>query len=65
MSTDETKYGSSFDLNNCELHWQGTSSLQYPVKNYRIRLYDEFGEKYMYSPFPNGIKENLFCLKAD
>ena len=65
MSTDETKYGSSFDLNNCELHWQGTSSLQYPVKNYRIRLYDEFGKKYMYSPFPNGIKENLFCLKAD
>lgn len=65
MSTDETKYGSSFDLNNCELHWQGTSSLQYPVKNYRIRLYDEFGEKYMYSPFPNGIKENVFCLKAD
>lgn len=65
MSTDETKYGSSFDLNNCELQWQGTSSLQYPVKNYRIRLYDEFGAKYMYSPFPNGIKENLFCLKAD
>ena len=66
MSTDETKYGSSFDLANCELQWQGTSSLQYPVKNYRIRLYNDFGEKYMYTPFgENAIKENLFCLKAD
>lgn len=66
MSTDETKYGSSFDLAKCELQWQGTSSLQYPVKNYRIRLYNDFGEKYMYTPFgENAIKENLFCLKAD
>lgn len=65
ISTDANKYGESFDLPACSVSWQGTSSLQYAVKNYKIRLRDQDGAKYKYSPFPNGILEDTFCLKAD
>lgn len=65
ISTDSNKYGESFDLPACQVGWQGTSSLQYAVKNYKIKLKDQDGAKYKYSPFPNGILEDTFCLKAD
>lgn len=64
-SPNEELYGSSFDLPSCEGHWQGTSSLQYILKNYTIYLRDENLSPYMYSPYKNGILENIFCLKAD
>ena len=65
ISTDSNKFGESFDLPACSVGWQGTSSLQYAVKNYKIKLKDQDGAKYKYSPFPNGILEDTFCLKAD
>jgi hypothetical protein len=64
ISPDSTKYGESFDLTDCPVSWQGTSSLQYAVKNYKIRLRNQGGAKYKYSPF-GGILEDTFCLKAD
>lgn len=39
-SPDENKFGKSFDYPVCETAWQGTSSLQYPIKNYKFKLYD-------------------------
>ena len=65
ISTDSTKYGESFDLSSCQVSWQGTSSLQYAVKNYKIRLRNDDGSKFKYTPYENGIKESTFCLKAD
>lgn len=65
ISTDSTEYGESFDLNSCQVSWQGTSSIQYAVKNYKIRLRNDDGSKFKYSPYKNGIKESTFCLKAD
>lgn len=65
ISGDANEYGASFDLENCQVSWQGTSSLQYAVKNYKIRLKNPDGSKYKYTPFKNGILEDTFCLKAD
>lgn len=39
VSPDVEKYGPSFDL-ICQTAWQGTSSLQYPVKNYKLKTYE-------------------------
>ena len=39
-SPDENKFGKSFDYPVCQTAWQGTSSLQYPIKNYKFKLYD-------------------------
>ena len=39
VSPDKDKYGPSFDL-ICQTSWQGTSSLQYPIKNYKFKTYD-------------------------
>lgn len=66
-STDEIQYGKSFELKNCSVEWQGTSSLQYVVKNYKIKLKDDSGNKYKYNPFGEGnaLPESTFCLKAD
>ncbi len=65
-STDETKYGKSFTLNHkmSTCQYQGTSSMAYPIKNYRINLADENGEKWRYD-FPYGKPEYRFTLKAD
>ena len=41
--------------------WQGTSSIAYPVKNFKIKLPEKYklkGDKY-------SLKEKTFCLKAD
>ena len=65
-STDELKYGKSFILDHKEsqLQYQGTSSMAYPIKNYRLNLRDENGEKWYYD-FPKGQPECRFTLKAD
>ena len=65
ISGNADEYGASFDLENCQVGWQGTSSLQYAVKNYKIKLKNPDGSKYKYSPFKDGILEDTFCLKAD
>ena len=65
-STDETLYGKSFALQDrtCQLQYQGTSSMAYPIKNYRLNLRDAKGDKYYYD-FPFGKPECRFTLKAD
>lgn len=65
-STDEEKYGPSFTLDHkkSQLQYQGTSSMAYPIKNYRLNLRDENGDKYYYN-FPYGQPECRFTLKAD
>ena len=65
-STDEVKYGKSFILDHKKstCQYQGTSSMAYPIKNYRINLADENGKKWKYD-FPNGKPERRFTLKAD
>ena len=64
-SPDEDKYGQSFDLPYCQVNWQGTSSLQYVLKNFTVRLKDENMAPFYYSPYPNGILEDTFCFKCD
>ena len=65
-SPDDVKYGRSFVLDHKEsqLQYQGTSSMAYPIKNYRLNLRDENGEKWYYD-FPGGQPECRFTLKAD
>lgn len=58
-------YGQSFDLDNCTVNWQGTSSLQYAVKNYKIKLKNADGTKYKHALYDNWIEESTFTLKAD
>lgn len=65
ISTDDREFGASFDLENCLVQWQGTSSLQYAVKNYKIRLKDENGKKFKRPLRENMIPEDKFVLKAD
>ena len=64
-SPSEDLYGQSFDLPYCQVNWQGTSSLQYVLKNFTARLKDENMAVYEYSPYTNGIKEDTYCFKAD
>jgi surface protein len=64
-SPNEDYYGQSFDLPYCDVCWQGTSSLQYVLKNYTLRLKDENMAQYFYTPYPNGVPEDTYCLKAD
>ena len=66
VSTDEEKYGKSFTLTHKQstCQYQGTSSMAYPIKNYRINLADETGKKWKYD-FPYGKPERRFTLKAD
>ena len=65
-STNVEKYGESFTLNHkqSQLQYQGTSSMAYPIKNYRLNLRDEKGKKWYYN-FPGGQGECRFTLKAD
>lgn len=65
-SPDVTLYGESFALQGktCQLQYQGTSSMAYPIKNYRLNLRDKNGDKWYYD-FPNSQPECRFTLKAD
>ena len=66
QSTNEELYGKSFNLDHkqSQLQYQGTSSMAYPIKNYRLNLRDEYGDKWYYN-FPGGQGECRFTLKAD
>ena len=66
-SPDVTKYGESFTLSGktSSIQYQGTSSMQYPIKNYRLNLRDLAGDKWKYNPYQGGQGESRFCLKAD
>ena len=65
-STDVTKYGESWKLDGkySMLQYQGTSSMQYPIKNYRLNPRDANGKRKL-DPFNHGIGETRFTLKAD
>ena len=65
-STNETLYGKSFNLDHkqSQLQYQGTSSMAYPIKNYRLNLRDENGDKWYYT-LPTAQPECRFTLKAD
>lgn len=39
ISPDKSRFGESFELMG-QTSWQGTSSLGYPIKNYKFKLYD-------------------------
>ena len=66
-SPDPALYGESFTLEHKTslLQYQGTSSMAYPIKNYRLNLRDKDGKKWKYNPFPGGQPEARFTLKAD
>lgn len=64
-SANTEKYGQSFDLPYCLVQWQGTSSIGYSIKNYQATLRDTDMKEYLYTPYPNGIPESIFCFKAD
>ena len=63
ISTDEEKYGKSFILDHkqSQLQYQGTSSMAYPIKNYRLNLRDENGDKWYYT-LPGAQGECRFTL---
>ena len=66
VSTDTNKYGESFTIDGkySQLQYQGTSSMAYPIKNYRINPRDKNGKKKI-NPFIGGKPESRFTLKAD
>ena len=57
----------NFDKLNCKVQWQGTSSLAYAVKNYKIRLFDEndINTKAYLKIKDEWFPETVFTLKAD
>ena len=59
----------SFDKNNCQVQWQGTSTLAYSVKNFKIRLFDENDPKLKTKEYrkikDTWLPETVFTLKAD
>ena len=64
-SPNEELYGASFDTMYNQVRWQGTSSQQYDMKNYQVYLKDNNMADMYYSPYPNGIKEHIFCFKCN
>ena len=65
-SPNSDLYGQTLtDATNCLMYWQGTSSIAYNVKNFNIELRDSNRKPIMYSPYPNCIPQDLFCLKAN
>ena len=65
-SPNSDLYGQTLtDATNCLMYWQGTSSIAYNVKNFNLELRDSNRQPIMYSPYPNCIPQDLFCLKAN
>ena len=52
-----------FRQEQCRVYWQGTSSLEYPVKNYTIELMNG-GNAWEYAPKDDWIPEKRYTLKA-
>lgn len=67
MSPDTNLYGQSFTLTgkNSTVQYQGTSSMAYPIKNYKLKLKDENGKKFKFKIIGDGQPESTFTLKAD
>ena len=67
LSPDTNKYGESFTLDhkNSTIQYQGTSSMAYPIKNYKIKLKDSLGKKWKYNPYQDGKPESTFTFKCD
>ena len=55
----------NFIKENCQVYWQGTSSLKYPVKNYTIKLRDGGNDWLDYSPKDDWLPEARYTLKAN
>ena len=55
----------NFDKLKCTVKWQGTSTIFYAVKNYKIKLVNDDGSKFKYSPVDTWLPESTFTLKAD
>lgn len=52
-----------FRQEQCRVYWQGTSSLEYPVKNYTIELMSG-GNAWEYAPKDDWMPEKRYTLKA-
>ena len=63
--TDPKNPSKSKVFNNCDIKWQGTSSKEYPVKNYTIWLKQEGREYYGWTPDDNWKPEARWTLKAN
>ena len=64
-SPDENKFGKSFDYPVCETAWQGTSSLQYPIKNYKFKLYDYAYDEVTGEPISTTDKDTFIKKKIN
>ena len=53
-----------FRKEGCQVSWQGTSSREYPIKNYTLKLRDG-GNDWLYAPKDDWIPENRYTLKAN
>ena len=62
--TDPLDPSKRFRQEQCIVKWQGTSSLEYPVKNYTIELRNG-GNVWEYAPKDNWIPEKRYTLKAN
>ena len=62
--TDPLDPSKRFRQEQCIVRWQGTSSLEYPVKNYTIELRNG-GNVWEYAPKDNWIPEKRYTLKAN
>lgn len=67
--------GTSFNI-PCRLQFQGTSSLVYPLKNYKFKMYQyinidestgkvEYSKKKLKKEIGSGIAESTFCIKVN
>ena len=52
-----------FRKEQCKVYWQGTSSREYPVKNYTMELRSG-GNAWEYAPKNNWLPEKRYTLKA-
>lgn len=49
----------------CTIQWQGTSSLEYPVKNFTIKIREEGRDYYGWTPKDDWKPESRWTLKAN
>lgn len=49
----------------CTIAWQGTSSLEYPIKNYTIKIQDGGTDYYGWTPVDSWKPESRWTLKAN
>ena len=69
MEYDDGK-GNITVINNVDVYTQGTSSLQYPIKNYKIKAYADAEHKTKFKFTPPGMEEEwkpdyVYTLKCD